>query len=124
MLCPLVEGAVEHHDDLGRLVVDDLAGRAIPEHRNAVAVVVAGVGALVGLRQVFEPVDRIARGARGLAERPAFDIANRIDYGEPDDLLESLQRTHGYRAARPRAAERHVEVVAAGLGRELGAGIV
>ena len=108
-----VELAVQHPDDLGRLVVDDAVRLPVEQHRHRDVMARVRLGQVVDLREELEAVDRIEVGARRAGERPAALVADRIDDRERDRLLEPLQATHDDRAVGPRAGERDVQVVAA-----------
>jgi hypothetical protein len=117
-----VERPVEHAHDVRRLVVDDLAAHPVPQHRHGHSPRERRVGRPVGLAQEGEAVQRISE--LPAAERPAALVAEGIGERHGDGVLESLDDPHEDRPMRPRAGERDIQVIAAGLDRELGAGFV
>src|SRR5690606_2982581 len=63
-------------------------------------------------------VDVVAIGARVVAEAPAFIAQYRLDHRDADHVLQLLEPAPDQRARSPRADQRHVQMVAAGLGGE------
>ena len=107
-----VEGPVQHHQNVRRLVVDDPSRLRVPEDRNRDPAVERRVARGVGLRQEIPAVERIPRRAANLPKRPAPRVAERVDDRHPDRVLEALQPPQDHRPVGPRAGERHVEVIA------------
>ena len=106
------ELAVEHANDLGRLVVDDGRGLLVPQHRHRHAPGVVGVGLDVQLVQAREAVHRVADDARvlGLVERPRLGGHVRRHDTEPDRMLEAFEFEEEVHARRPRTSEANVDL--------------
>src|SRR5690606_39240151 len=86
-------------------------GLRVPDARDGVAAREGGVGAEVQLRQELRAGDRVAFG-----EPPAPLVADRVDDGDADRLLQAEQAADDQGALRPRARVRDEEPVPAGLG--------
>ena len=112
------EFAVEHADDLGGFVVDDGLALLVPQRRHRHPARVAGVGLGVDLVEAGKPVDDIRDAPGRLGEHPALVAHQGVDHRQPDRVLEPLEGTHDHGAVGPRARQRHVKVVAPGLGLE------
>src|SRR5262249_1547765 len=110
------EGAVEHADDLGRLVVDDGAALPIPQRRHADAAAVARIGAQIDLGELAGTVHAVRNGAGARPEPPAVRTVERLEHRHRDHVFEPLEHAHDYGAMRPRAGQRHVEMVAPARG--------
>src|SRR5215218_664501 len=115
-----LEALVEHLDHVGGLVVDDAAGRGVPQHRDADSAVEVRIGGVVGLGEVLPAVELVREGA---VEAPTAIIADRVHDRHPDRVLEPLEVSQDDRPMRPWAGERDVQVVAARLGREARAAV-
>ena len=78
----------------------------------------------VNVAQALLVVDGVEAAARVLVgEPPAALLQQPVDHGDVDDRLEPLELADHERAARPRARERHVDVVPPGLGLEARAAV-
>src|SRR6202049_3592521 len=114
----LVERGIEHADDLGGLVVDDRLLLLVPQHRHGDAAGEMGIGHQIDLAQPFLAVDEVGDRRRRLGEAPAAFQHYRINDGNRDHLFHLFQPAEDERAMRPRAGERHIEVIAAARGFE------
>ena len=112
---PAAELRAQVDGEVGEVVADDPAGLLVPQHRHRDVPVVAGFGRLVGLPEQGEAVDRIWRVAGAVPEGPAAPVPDRVDHRHRHHVLQAQQRPDDGRAVRPRAGERDVQVVAAGL---------
>ena len=92
-----------------------VSSRLVPKHRHGDAAGIGGIGLGVDLVQEIEAVKRVAGGAVLGQERPAVLAHEMMHDRDRDDVFELLQLAEDQRAVRPRAGERDVEVVAAGL---------
>ena len=112
------ELGVEHSDDFRGFVVDDAAGLAVPQGRHRDLAGVARVGGRVGLVQIIKSVDAVRRAVgemRVVGEGPALIPKPGDRVGDGDRAFQFLERAVDQGAVRPRAAVRHIEVIAAGL---------
>jgi hypothetical protein len=82
-----------------------------------------GVGEHVDLAEEAGAVDGVRDRGRVVAEDPAVVAHEGVDDGDRDRLLEALEVAHQQDAVGPRARPRDVEVITAGLGRELGGAV-
>jgi hypothetical protein len=128
----IVELVVEHPDDLGAFVADDLLRSRVPEHGDGVSAGVGRVCDFVELPDGSNVVVRVGGGAglrvvAGGGEDPAavaVDAWLRRRHlgfrdGQPDGVLETLEVEEGEAAGSPGAREGDVEMVAACYRREL-----
>jgi hypothetical protein len=116
-----VELGVEHPDDLGRLVVDDLFGFFVPQGGHRYLAGVARIAGDISLVEILKAVDLVRdaiRIARVVAEGPAVRLQAGDRIGDGNQAIELLQRAIDQGAVCPRAAMRHIEVIAARLGLE------
>lgn len=112
------EARVQHPQDVGGFVVHDGAAGPVPEHRNRGPAGEQRRGPGVDLVHPRGPVDAVGRRSRIAAEPPAFGPELRLDDRNRDRALKPLDLPRDQRARRPGTDQRHVEVVASGLGRE------
>ncbi len=100
------------------LVVDDGRALLVPQHRHGGAPAVARIGQRVELVEVGDAVDRVRHHALARRERPSVLRHQPVRHRQADHALQPLEAAEDERAVGPRAGERHVEVIAAGLGLE------
>ncbi len=99
-----VEIAVQHAQDLGRLVVDDGAGFLVPEDRHGHPPGVAGLRLRVQLVQIADTAVPVLPAVLEHAGRGAE---------RRHGPLQTLHRPHDQRAMRPGTGLRDVEAIAA-----------
>ena len=112
------ELAVEHADDLRGFVVDDGPALLVPQGRHRHPSCITRLGLGVDLVEAGEPVHRVGDAPGRLGEHPALLPHQGVDHRQPDRVLEPLEGAHDHGAVGPRARQRHVKVVAPGLGLE------
>ena len=106
-----------------RMISDDsletiVCSLLVPQHRHRDPAGIGGIGPGVDLVQEVEAVERVAGRAILGQESPAVLAHVMVHDRDRDDVLELLQLAQDQRAVRPRAGQRNVEMVAAGLGLE------
>src|SRR5205823_1219482 len=117
------EFAVEHADDLGRLVVDDLLRLLVPERWYGNLAGIRGIRRCIGLVQILEAIDCVRRAIgkrRIVLECPTLllEAGDRVRHA--NSILELLERAEDQGAVRPRAAVGNIEVIASRLRLESG----
>ena len=110
----IVEPSREHAQDVARLVVDDSMLLGVPEDRHARSAVEVRIGRSVVLAEIVEALDPV--DVLAAAEAPATSVADRIDDGDRDRLVQALEVPSDQGSMRPRAGVADVEVVAAASG--------
>ena len=99
-----VEGRVEHADDLGGFVGDDLARLFVPQDGHGNAPGRGRVAAGIDLVHEVAAEQVVAAGAmRVMIESPAVFQHQRMHYRHRDMVGQPLQLTEDQRAVRPRA---------------------
>ena len=116
-----VERAVEHADDLRRLVRHDRSLVLVPQDRNRRAARVLRIGERVQLVEAFDAVHGVGNRLGARRERPAFGSHVAVDGRDADQRFEPFELANDQRAMRPRARERDVEVIAVRLRAEAAA---
>ena len=103
-----LEGAVQHADDLGRLVVDDGSRLPIPQHRHG------HIAAVVRLRRGVHTVQvreafAVRRAAAGeVPELPALAAVVRHRNGHRDHVLEAFEPAVQHGSPGPWAVVGHI----------------
>src|SRR5690606_23723838 len=110
-----VERRVQHADDVRRLVRHHAPALLVVEHGYRDSTGVVGVALRVDLPQRIAAEARVGALLRAIVEYPALIGPARQRERDRDVLLEPFELAEDQRAMRPRAAERDVQVVAAGL---------
>ena len=95
------ESSVEHAADVVLGIVDDPVRMLVPKDGHGDAPIKAGTGRRVGLTQISEAVDRVLRVTGAVAKGPAPVVANRVDDGHADGLLQPKQMTRDLVRLRP-----------------------
>ena len=108
----------KHPADVVLGVVHDAPRDFVPEHRHGDAARGNRLGGGVGLAEKGEAFDRVVAVAGAIAKRPAALVADGIDHGAADGVLEPQEMPHDDRAAGPRAGQRDVKMIAARFRRK------
>ena len=112
-----VEGVVEHAADVVLAIVDDFFRFFIPQHRHGDAAIEVRIGRGVGFTEKFETVDRIDAVTGSITKGPAALVANWIDNGHVNGVLESFQLSEDDGPTCPRTSERDIKMITAGRAR-------
>ncbi len=105
------------------LVVDHLARLCVPQGGNGDPRRAGGVGDGVELVQPAHPPVGSRHVVSFRAERPAFAVHLLEGVPKSNVRRELLEHAKQHRAVRPRAGDRAIEMVAAGLGRKAGGAV-
>ena len=107
-----VERAVEHADDVGRLVIDDGAALLVPQHWHGNAAGELRIGLEIDVGQALGAVDGIAGRAGSFVEGPALAAHVIRNQRDGDRVLQPLERAEDQRAVCPRAREADIKMIA------------
>src|SRR5690606_13010454 len=114
----VIEGAVEHADDIGRFIADDPLALPIPEHRNRHPAAVIGRVCGIDLMQVLGLVDGVGHHPVIGFEGPAVLGHQRVDHRHRDHPLQPLEYPEDQGAMGPGAGQRYIQMIAPGFGPE------
>ena len=119
-IAEVVEGAVQHADDLGGLVIDDTLFFLVEQdrYRNPAREVWMGRG--VNLAQESSAENRIGNGAVAAAEMPTVVGHVPVHHRHGDGVFQFLEFAEDERPVGPGAGVGQVQMVTPGLGLEAG----
>ena len=114
-----IKAAVEHANNVCRLIADNRFALRIPQHGHCDTTAVAIIGFQVKLIQFAEAVQLIAsRAGKVIAQLPTVSQHVGMDHRDTDVVLQPFQGTHDQGAMRPGTGIGHIQVVTPTFRRE------
>ncbi len=112
MRTDMIEGRIEHPDDLGALIADDGFFLLVPENRHRHAAAIGRMRAGVDLMHEAGLIEGIATGSTILFEGPAVFSHVPVNHRDIDHRRQAFEFAQNQGAMGPGAGERDIEVIA------------
>mgnify|MGYP006996869046 CR=1 FL=1 len=112
----LVEGGIEHADDLRGFIGGDRPPPLVPQHRHRHAAAVVWRRRRVDLVQEFSVIDAVGDDPLGRLEGPSVLAHEPVDDRQRDKLFQALENPEDHRAVRPGTGMGYIEMIPARLG--------